>query len=192
MFWSYEVVMYFVVDIHIGEYVLIAKQLGHFFSQNNFNLLILFTVNMIYFVWNWTNRRNISWWCHQMKTFSVLLAICAGNSSVTDEFLTQRPVTQSFDVFFDLRLNKWLSKQGWGWWFEMPSRSLWRHCNVATTLDTEGLVLQHQGVSSRRADYASMRFRLFLWVNYFVMHDRNYFWPNWSIPWLLMVIVSSK
>ena len=37
---------------------------------------------------------------------------------------TQRPVTQSFDVFFDLRLNKRLSKQSWGWWFETISRPL--------------------------------------------------------------------
>ena len=43
------------------------------------------------------------------------------------EFPTQRPVTRSFDVFFDLRLNKALSKQSWGWWFETLSRSLWRH-----------------------------------------------------------------
>ena len=70
-----------------------------------------------------------SWWRHQMETFSALLAICAGNSPVTSEFLTQRPVTRSFDVFFDLRLDKRLSKQWWGWWFEMPSRPLWRHCN---------------------------------------------------------------
>ena len=34
-----------------------------------------------------------------------------------------------FDVFFDLRLNKRLSKKPWGWWFETPSRPLWRHCN---------------------------------------------------------------
>ena len=46
-----------------------------------------------------------------METFSVLLAICAGNSPVTGEFPTQRPVTRSFDVFFDLRLNKRLNKQ---------------------------------------------------------------------------------
>ena len=45
------------------------------------------------------------------------------------EFPTQRPVTRSFDVFFDLRLNKPLSKQSWGWWFETLSRSLWRHRN---------------------------------------------------------------
>ena len=42
----------------------------------------------------------------------------------------QRPVTRSFDVSFDLHNNKRLSKQSWGWWFETPSRSLWRHCNV--------------------------------------------------------------
>ena len=53
------------------------------------------------------------------------------NSPVTGEFPSQRPVTRSFDVFFDLRLNKRLSKQSWGCWFEKPSRILWRHCNVA-------------------------------------------------------------
>ena len=46
-----------------------------------------------------------------METFSVLLAICAGNSPVTGEFHTQRPARRSFDGFFDLHLNKWLSKQ---------------------------------------------------------------------------------
>ena len=70
-----------------------------------------------------------AWWRHQMKIFSALLAICAGNSPVTGEFPRQRPVTQSFDVYFDLRPNKRLSKQSWGWWFETPSRPLWRHRN---------------------------------------------------------------
>ena len=65
---------------------------------------------------------NQSWWLHQMVTFSALLAIFAGISPVTDEFLAQRPVKRSFDVFFDLRLNEWLSKQSWGWWFGTPSR----------------------------------------------------------------------
>ena len=46
------------------------------------------------------------------------------------EFPQQRPVPRSFDVFFDLRLNKPLSKQSWGWWFETSSCSLWSHCNV--------------------------------------------------------------
>ena len=40
-----------------------------------------------------------------METFSALLALCAGISPVIGEFHTQRPVTQSFDVFFDMRLN---------------------------------------------------------------------------------------
>ena len=58
-----------------------------------------------------------SWWRHQMETFSALLALCVGNSPVTGEFPAQR------------RLNKRSSKQSWGWWFETPSCSLWRHCN---------------------------------------------------------------
>ena len=41
----------------------------------------------------------------------------------------QRPVTRSFDVFFDLRLNLQLSKQLRRWWFETLPRSLWHHCN---------------------------------------------------------------
>ena len=65
-----------------------------------------------------------------METFPALLAFCAGNSTVIGEFPTQRPVMRSFDVFFDLRLNKRSSKQSWGWWFETPSPSFWRHCNV--------------------------------------------------------------
>ena len=39
----------------------------------------------------------------------------------------------NFVGFFDLRLNKRLSKQSWGWWFEMPSCSLWRHSNQSGT-----------------------------------------------------------
>ena len=62
----------------------------------------------------------LSWWRYQMETFFALL---------TGEIPAQRPVTRSFDVFFDLCLNKRLSKQSWGWWFMTPSRSLWRHCN---------------------------------------------------------------
>ena len=70
-----------------------------------------------------------AWWRHQMETFSALLALCAGNSPVTGEFPSQMPVTRSFDVFFDLRSNKRLSKQSWVWWSETTSRSLWRRCN---------------------------------------------------------------
>ena len=47
-----------------------------------------------------------------METFSALLAICAGNSPVHGEFPAQRPVTRSFGVFFDLRLNNgWVNNR---------------------------------------------------------------------------------
>ena len=69
-----------------------------------------------------------------METFSALLVICAGNSPVPGECPAQRPLTRSFDVLFDLRLNKGLSKQSWGWWFGTLLRPLWRHCNDRITL----------------------------------------------------------
>ena len=79
--------------------------------------------------------RSSAWWRHQMEAFSALLALCVVNSPVTGEFPAQRPVTRSFGVFFDLRLNKRLSKQSLGWWFETPSHPLWRQCyGMAATL----------------------------------------------------------
>ena len=62
--------------------------------------------------------------------FRVTGPLC-GNSPITGEFPAQRPVARSFDDFCYLRLNKQLSKQSRGWWFETLSRSLWRHCNVS-------------------------------------------------------------
>ena len=45
-----------------------------------------------------------------------------------DRWITRtKPVTPSFDIFCDPCLNKRLSKQSWGWWFESLSRPLWRH-----------------------------------------------------------------
>ena len=64
------------------------------------------------------NDIRISRWRHQMEKFSALLAFCVGNSPVSSEFPAQRPVTRSFDVFFDLHLNQQLSKQWKRWWFE--------------------------------------------------------------------------
>ena len=79
----------------------------------------------------------ISWWRHEIETYSALLALCAGNSSVIGEFPSQRPVTRSFVVFFHLCLNKRLSKQSWGWWVKTPLYPLWRHRYV-----TQLLILQ--------------------------------------------------
>ena len=53
-----------------------------------------------------------------METFSALRVLCAENSPATGECPSQSPMTRRFDVFFNLRLNKRLSKQSWGWWSE--------------------------------------------------------------------------
>ena len=76
-------------------------------------------------------------WLNDMMTssngniFRVTGPLCG---ELTGEFRSQRPVTQSFDVFFDLRLNTRLSKQSWGSWFETPSRPLWRQCKDLTAV----------------------------------------------------------
>ena len=62
------------------------------------------------------------------NTYRVTGPLC-GEFTGPGEFPAQRPVARSLDVCFDLRLNKRLSKQSWGWWFETQSRPLWRHCN---------------------------------------------------------------
>ena len=64
--------------------------------------------------------------------FRVTGPLC-GEFTGPGEFPTQRPVTRNFGVFFDLRLNKRLSKQPWGWWFETSSWSLWRQSNGLET-----------------------------------------------------------
>ena len=73
--------------------------------------------------------------CKSMMTssngniFRVTGPLC-GEFTGPGEFPAQRPVTRSFDVFFDLHPNKRLSKQWWGWWFETQSCPLWRHRNA--------------------------------------------------------------
>ena len=66
-----------------------------------------------------------------MEAFSALLALCEGNPPLVGEFPSQRPVTQSFDVLFYLRLKKRSSKQSRRGWFETPTRSLWRQVNMS-------------------------------------------------------------
>ena len=78
--------------------------------------------------------------------FRVTGPLC-GEFTGPGEFPTQRPVTRSCDVFFDLRLNKRLSKQPWGWWFETPSLSLCRHCNDKHQSETISPVAPLRNVS---------------------------------------------
>ena len=92
--------------------------------------MILFQLLMPSIAYRWKRPYPLNTWLrHQMYTFSALLAICAGNSPASGELPAQRPVTQSFDVFFDLCINKQLKKQSRGGWLETLSRPLWRHCH---------------------------------------------------------------
>ena len=83
---------------------------------------------------DWCPSISRTWWHHQMVTFSALLPLHKGNSLVTGEFPSQRPVMLIFDVFFDLRLDKRFSKQSRRRWFETPSHALWCHCNELAIL----------------------------------------------------------
>ena len=68
----------------------------------------------------------------------------AGNSPASGEFPAQRPVTRSFDVFFDLCLNTRLREQPWGWWFETLLRPFWRHCNARMgTMPVQSMCFEH-------------------------------------------------
>ena len=75
--------------------------------------------------------------------FFITGSLC-GEFTGPGEFPAQRPVTRSFDAFFDLRPNKRLSKQPWGWWFETSSWSLWPQCNGTL------YILQMQQIPSHR------------------------------------------
>ena len=77
-------------------------------------------IPLLYWACNYLSTQAISEWLHPW--FTALI-----HRWVKTE--PQRPVTWSFDVFFDLRLNKELSKQWNRWWCETPSHSLWHHCN---------------------------------------------------------------
>ena len=89
---------------------------------------------------------------------SALLALCEGSPPVTGGFPSQRPMTRSFDVFFDLHLNKRVSKQSWDWRFETPSLPLWRHCNERKHFQS-----CHQA-SQRKSK---------IWTTYFTRNHRN-------------------
>ena len=89
-----------------------SKWGSHTAGRNKwFTQIFSITIGLVTYI----NEHMASWWRHQIETFSALLALCAGNSPVAGAFPAQRPVTRSFDGFFDERLNKRLSKQSWGW-----------------------------------------------------------------------------
>ena len=67
---------------------------------------------------NWTHQfcclggALISWWRHQMETFSALLAICAGHSPITGESPTQRQWRGTLVFsFICARINGWVNNR---------------------------------------------------------------------------------
>ena len=104
------------------------------FNVTSMNIPIIFIIRIVkperfLYIKIWC----IYWWLSpsMMTSSNGNIFRVTGNlcREFTGEFPAQRPVTRSFDVFFDLGLIKPLSKQLWGWWFEMLSCPLWRHCN---------------------------------------------------------------
>ena len=121
-------------------------------------------------------KKYMTWWRHQMETFSALLAICAGSSPTPrKKFPAQRPVARNVDIFFDLRLNKRLSKQPWDWWFETLSHPLWRHRNDMNQwwpeMMTQCHALDKMSIEKiwQKRDHLFTMFSLFL-------HDRPWIW----------------
>ena len=94
---------------------------------------------------------------------------------------SQRPVTQSFDVFFDLRLNKQLSKQWRRRWFETPLCSSWRHCNVRINTGPEHRIFLFGGwplTGTATTQWSSTWF-LHCFTGY------HWFWVIWLDPMTL-------
>ena len=96
------------------------------FSKMGFNSHYILPLNHL-----WKDKeiqRGMSpWWRHQMKTFTRYWPFVWGihRSPVISP---HKGKWRGFDIFFDLRLNRRLSKQSWGRWCDTPLRSLWRHC----------------------------------------------------------------
>ena len=126
--------------------------------------------------------------------FRVTGPLC-GEFTGPGEFPTQRPVTGSFDVFFDLRLNKRLSKQPWGWWFETPSWSLWRQCNEQfqhqlgwvgyIAIRADGIIARQQNVLHPL--WHAIRYRIGNeWFLTLSVHIKIHVVPLWVSRWLCL------
>ena len=120
----------------------------------------------------------MAWWRHKMETFSALLAICAGNSPVPGEFPPQRPVTRSFDVYFDLRPDKRLSKQSL---VNSPQKGRWRGAFTISLICTwtNGWVSNREAgdLSCHRAPYdviVMIHQNLFVVFRCFIKNELTY------------------
>ena len=133
----------FITKLHwCNRWNLVMEKLFHLTLYNGCNYLSMLEVKLMPVgkrgLWGYrmhcclhlASGGDVSGMMTSSNNFSSLLSLCEGNPPVIDGFPSQRQMTRSFDVSFDLRLNKQLSKRSRGWWFETPSCSLWRHCNA--------------------------------------------------------------
>ena len=123
-----------------------------------------------------------AWWRHQMETYSALLALYVGNSPVTGEYPSQRPLTRSCDVFFDLRLNKRFSKQSKRRWFETPSRPLWHHCNEGTATDFNLMLRIQKDLSGSLPDEEQS----------YINQIARFMGPTWGPPGSCRIVTRCK
>ena len=114
--------------------------------------------------------------------------LLCGEFTGPGEFPTQRPVTRSFDVFFDLRLNKRLSKQPWGWWFETPSLSLWRHYNGCT----QNRLSCHQLTHWRRNRMIFILQTTYSNAQYWMSIFGFWFQFHWNLLLVFQITIESK
>ena len=107
--------------------------------------------------------------------FRVTGPLC-GEFTAPGEFPSQRPVTQSFDVFYDLRLNKRLSKQSRRRWFETP---LWRHCNVYSFHYSYINVIGCEWLSANCTQHGKYQYIQLLYINIEELSDA--YMRQWKI-----------
>ena len=129
--------------------------------------------------------------------------LCAGNSPGTGEFSAQMASNaenvsiwwrhHGRGISINLRLNKRLSKQSWGWWFETPSRSLWRHsndigrCKISTKFKADGWCISCKIVllwlRLNRTDDNSTSVQVMAWCRQVTSHYVSQCWPSSMSPY---------
>ena len=121
----------------------------------------------------------LPWWRHQMETFYALLAgpLCGVFRSPVNSL--HKGQWRGALIFFLIcdRINRWVDKQSWGWWFDTPSCSLWRHCD-ATKYSRDQWVKNPPPQESRECCRWTQRNHL---SN--IMRRQEVFWPFTLVAW---------
>ena len=88
-------------------------------------------------------------------------------------------------LWFAPRPDKWLSKQSWGWWSEMPSSSLWRNRNETASTPSEKLAfILRQGPPPSKHGWAMNSWHLllrWLFISIFYLVRKG----PWQWKWLI-------